>query len=77
MKNQNTIWEIVCYIGLALCLAGQVMVGKFYLVAQFAYLVANMSAVVRDFAIGLPTANKIKDMCFTGVTIGLICMRLF
>lgn len=70
--SKKNVWEIVCYIGLALCLFGQVAVGKYYIIAQFAYLVANISAVIRDFAIKLPTANKVKDFCFTGITAALI-----
>lgn len=78
MKKVKTsiFWETICYIGLGLCLFGQVMVGKMYLVAQFAYLVANFSAVIRDYAIHMPIANKVKDILFTAITIALILMRL-
>ena len=72
----NLFWETICYIGIALCLLGQVLVGKIYLVAQCIYLVANISSIVRDYAIKMPTANKVKDILFTAVTIGLIVMRI-
>lgn len=75
-KNVNVFWEVICYVCLALCIFGQITVGKIYLVAQFAYLLANVGSVVRDFAIGLPVGNKVKDFAFTGITLGLIVVRL-
>lgn len=71
-KNTKTLWEIVGYVTLALCIFGQIAVGYIYLIAQGAYLIANIGSVIRDFALNLPTANKVKDMAFTGITIGLI-----
>ena len=78
MKKRNSIiWEIVCYVCLALCIFGQITVGKMYLVAQGAYLVANIGSVVRDFAIHLPVGNKVKDTVFCAISAGLIMMRIF
>lgn len=74
--NQN-FWEAVGYIGLALCIFGQVAIGWFYITAQFAYLIANISSVVRDYALDLPKANKVKDICFTAITVALIVIRIF
>lgn len=73
----NTIfWEIVGYLTLALCVIGQIAVGYIYIPAQIAYLVANILSVARDFALILPKANKVKDICFTGITAGLIVIYL-
>lgn len=78
MRTRRSLaWEIVAYVGLALCIFGQIAVGKMYIVAQLAYLVANASAVVRDFAIKLPTANKVKDCVFFGITAGLIAIWIW
>ena len=74
--NSNLIWEIVGYVSLLLCVFGQIAVGYIYLVAQFAYLTANIASVVRDFKLNLPPANKVKDICFTAITIGLIVIRV-
>lgn len=74
--NSNLVWEIVGYVTLLLCVFGQIAVGYWYMVAQSAYLVANVASVVRDFKLGLPPANKVKDICFTGITIGLIIIRI-
>lgn len=75
-KNEK-VWSIIGYITLALCVFGQITVGYIYLVAQIAYLVANTFSVVRDFALYLPTANKVKDVVFTGISIALITMKIF
>lgn len=75
-KN-NTFWEIVGYSTLALCIFGQISVGYIYMVAQVAYLVANVFSVVRDFALDLPRANKVRDVVFTGITVALIAIKIF
>lgn len=74
--KKETIWEIVGYIGLALCVFGQIAIGWVYLVAQCAYLLANISGVIRDFALKLPNANKVKDIVFTAITLALIVVRI-
>lgn len=75
-KMKTMIWEVLGYATLLLCVFGQVTVGKWYLIAQFAYLVSNIVGTARDFALGLPWANKVKDACFTGITFALILIRL-
>ena len=75
-KNTKIVWEIVGYVTLALCIFGQIAVGYIYLIAQAMYLIANIASVVRDFALKLPTANKVKDICFTAITIGLIVIYI-
>lgn len=74
--NKQTIWEIVGYMGLALCVFGQIAIGWFYLLAQFAYLIANVSGVIRDFALGLPPSNKVRDIAFSSITLALILIRI-
>lgn len=72
----KVIWETVGYITLALCIFGQIAVGSIYLVAQSAYLIANVASVVRDYALDLPTANKVRDIFFTAITVALIVIRV-
>ena len=75
-NNKNTLgWEIINYVSLALCIFGQMTVGYIYLVAQFAYLIANAVAVVRDFKIGLPKSNCVRDITFFTITLALIVLR--
>lgn len=72
----TVFWEVIGYIILALCVVGQIAVGYVYLPAQILYLLANIAEVARDFALCLPRANKVKDICFTGITIALIIIYL-
>lgn len=73
----NAFWEIIGYLTLALCIFGQIAVGYLYITAQIAYLLANALGVVRDFALKLPNANKVRDIVFTAITIALIVIKLF
>ena len=73
--NKNMVWEIVGYINLMLCIIGQITVGYWYLFAQFIYISANIIGIVRNFKLGLPMANKVKDIVFTGITLALIILR--
>ena len=72
----SLFWEIIGYITLALCVIGQIAVGYIYLPAQGMYLVANILSIVRDYALHLPKANKVRDICFTAITAGLIIIYL-
>ena len=74
--KSNIFWEIIGYLTLALCIFGQITVGWMYIGAQIAYLLANALGVVRDFALKLPMANKMRDIVFTGITIALIVIRV-
>lgn len=74
--DNKVFWESVGYITLALCVFGQITVGYWYMIAQSAYLISNIAAVVRDFALNLPTANKVRDIVFTAITVALIIIRI-
>ena len=70
--TKETIWEIIGYILLAGLVIGQVTIGYWYLFAQFVYLICNVTNVVRDFAQNMPTSYKVKDICFSALTLALI-----
>ena len=70
--KKETIWEIIGYVLLAGLVIGQVTIGYWYLFAQFVYLVCNVTNVVRDFAQNMPTSYKVKDICFSALTLALI-----
>lgn len=74
--ENKIFWECIGYITLALCVFGQIAVGYWYMIAQLAYLISNIAAVVRDFALKLPPANKVRDIVFTAITIALIVIKL-
>lgn len=76
MKN-NQFWEMIGYITLALCILGQVIVGRWYIIAQTLYLIANCGSTARDFALNLPRANKVRDIAFTAITLALLIVRIF
>ena len=76
LMNKNMIWEVMGYVNLMLCVIGQITVGYSYMFAQCIYLGANIVAIVRNFKLNLPTANKVKDIAFAGITVGLIILRL-
>lgn len=77
MKEKKMMfWEIISYVALAGCVLGQIIVGYLYLVAQFVYLFCNLATTIRSFAIHQTPADKVKNITFTAITIGLIIIRL-
>lgn len=71
----KTFWEIIGYSALIGCVLGQVIVGYAYLPAQFIYLLCNLAATIRCFAIHQRPSDKVKNCVFTGITLGLIIIR--
>lgn len=70
------VWEnlqLVCLFGTIL---GQVLVGGLYFVAQSVWLGCNVLALVRDFVLKRPMADKVKNAGLCGVTIALIVLRI-
>ena len=70
--SHRRMWENLQYAGLALTIAGQVVIGPMWLLGQVLWLIANIIAVVRDFCLSRPNADKVKDIGLTALTIGLI-----
>lgn len=70
-------WDNVGYAVMALLLIGQVTVGWLFMIGQGAYLIGNMLNVVRDFKLDRPKADKVKNICFTAITVGLIILYIF
>ena len=65
-------WNNIGYLVMALLLVGQITVGWLFMLGQGAYLVGNVLNVIRDFKLKRPAADKVKNVCFTAITIGLI-----
>ena len=76
LTKKELAWEIINYVSLALCIFGQVTVGYLFMIAQIAYLIANVLGLVRDFVLKFPASNKVRDAVFTGITVALIVIRL-
>ena len=69
-------WDNVGYAILVLLLIGQITVGWAFFIGQGAYLIGNVINVIRDFKLDRPKADKIKNVCFTAITIGLIIIKI-
>lgn len=76
-KGNIMNWNRALYFVLASLILGQMIVGNNFFIGQSFYLVANVTAVARDFALDRPAADKVKNICMLSITIGLIVSRLF
>lgn len=75
-STARKVWENLQLLNLAMTIAGQVLVGGNYLIGQGIWFVANVIALVRDFVLKRPVADKIKNTCMTALTAGLIVFYL-
>lgn len=76
MSKEKT-WENIGYINLALCIFGQVAIGWLFIPAQLAYLTGDCIMVVRDFILKRPIADKVRDIAFTVICIGVIVVKIY
>lgn len=74
--EKEKFWENSMYAVIVLLVIGQITVGWLFYVGQGAYLVGNIISVLRDFKMDRPKADKIKNLLFTAITIGLIMLRM-
>jgi hypothetical protein len=74
--TNTKFWDNIGYLILVLLLIGQVTVGWAFFIGQGAYLIGNIINLVRDFKLDRPKADKIKNTCFTAITMGLIIIKL-
>jgi len=75
--NNEKFWDNIGYVIMALLLIGQVTVGWLFMVGQGAYLLGNIINVIRDYRLNRPRADKVKNICFTAITVGLIILYIF
>lgn len=74
--EKEKFWENSMYAVIVLLVIGQITVGWLFYVGQGAYLIGNIISVLRDFKMDRPKADKIKDLLFVAITIGLIMLRM-
>ena len=74
--RKTIIWENLQVLVLMLTIAGQALVGGVYLLAQVIWMAANVIAFTRNFVLGRPMADKIKDGAMCGLTAALIILRV-
>lgn len=70
------VWENLQLLVLFGTILGQTLVGGLYLLAQSIWLACNVLALVRDFVLYRPIADKIKNAALCGLTLGLILLRI-
>lgn len=76
-KTSTLVWENLQLLGLALTIFGQVTIGASYLLGQSVWWVANLLALVRDFVLHRPPADKIKNAALLAITTGLIVLNVW
>lgn len=79
MTTAEKVWVQLQYVVLAMTVAGQVFTninGYGVLVAQSIWLVANCIALIRDFKLHRPVADKTKNAVLTGITMALVIMAI-
>lgn len=69
-------WENLQFVTLILLIVGQCTIGSMFYVGQGAYLIANLISVTRCFVLKRPMSDKIKDICCTAITIGLLAIKM-
>jgi hypothetical protein len=62
------------YAVLAFIMLGQAAMLASVLLGQVMFLVCNILACYRVFALGRPTADKVKDICCLALTLSLILL---
>ena len=75
MERTEKFFESLMYLVLVLLIVGQCTVGSNFIVGQSVYLGANFIAVVRDFVLHRPTADKVKDCLCMAITCGLLAIK--
>jgi len=74
--KENIFWEIFGYITILMVVVGQVIVGWVYVAGQCCFVVGNSISTIRCFKIQLPTADKVKNICFLAISISLVIVGL-
>lgn len=70
-------FENLQYAVLAGLIIAQCVIGSDFYIGQFIYLLCNTTSVIRNYVLDRPLADKVKDWCCTGVTIGIILFNYF
>jgi len=74
MTKFQMVWKELNYLVLIALITAQCVVKVDFLIGQFVYLFANILAFVRCFILVRPIADKVKDGCMLGITVGLVVM---
>lgn len=66
----------ILYIAMAMTIIGQITVGHSFFIGQGLFLAANIIYLLRDFRLKRPVADKVKNSCFTAITLGIIVLEI-
>lgn len=72
----NKIYEAMGYIGLALTVAGQVVIGINYMGGQACWLIANALYLTKAFKQDLGKAEIVRNVCMSALTAGLMVAKI-
>lgn len=67
----------LAYVSIVFTVVAQCVVGGSFYVGQGCFLIANLVNVGRDFALNRPAADKVKNVTFLAITIGIILFNYF
>lgn len=73
----NKVYEAMGYIGLALTVAGQVVIGIDYMGGQACWLVANGLYLTKAVKQDLGKAEIVRNVCMSALTTGLMVAKFF
>ena len=76
MTKFQMVWKELNYLVLITLITAQCVVKADFLIEQFVYLFANILSFTRCFVLQRPIADKIKDGCMLGITVGLVVMTM-
>lgn len=76
-KLERIFANEIGYFVMAMLIIGQCTVGEWFFFGQGVYLIANVVNVVRDFILKRPNSDKIRNISFSAITLGLILIRVF
>lgn len=67
----------LAYVSIVFTVVAQCIVGGSFYFGQGCFLIANTINVIRDFMLKRPAADKIKNVTFWAITIGIILFNYF
>jgi hypothetical protein len=76
MTNKRIFLENSMYAVLGILVIAQCVVGESFYLGQGLFLLGNIVKTIRTFALRRPKAEKVTDIAFTAITIGIILIRL-
>jgi hypothetical protein len=76
VSTAETPWIVnLQYVVLGLIMIGQAASVVSVLGGQMAYLLCNIVALYRVFALGRPLADKVKDLACLGLTVAILIVK--